>query len=462
MLKIFNTLTKKKENFKTIYFNNINIYVCGLTVYDLCHIGNIRTLITFDIIIRYFKYLGFKVNYVRNITDIDDKIINCIVNKGILLKDFTNKMIDEMHIDLNKLGLIPPNIEPKVTNYIEEIIIFIKKLIKKKCGYIASNGDVIFSVKSYKNYGLLSRQNLLKLKNINNLNYNKLKKNHTDFVLWKISKKNEPSWPSPWGYGRPGWHIECSTIINKQFGKKIDIHGGGSDLIFPHHENEIAQSKCLNDNFCVNFWMHTGMVMLNNKKMSKSLGNFLTIRNILKYYDSETIRFFLISKHYRSPINYSEENIKQSKFGLKRLYIALNNINISNSITNRGEIFVKKFINSMNDDFNTPKACAVLFDIASEINRFKKKNKIIEAQGLATTLFYLAKILGLIKRKSNFSLNKKHEKSINKKNMIKLIKKRNIARKEKNWILADKIRNKLKKIGIIIEDKYDKTSWRID
>lgn len=451
MIKIYNTLKQKKERFISINKKKVNMYVCGMTVYDRCHIGHGRTFTIFDIILRYLKYCGYKVFYVRNITDIDDKIIKKAKLNKESIQNLTTRMIDKMRKDFFSLNILPPDKEPKVTDHIDDIIKLISFLVEKKYAYIAKNGDVVFSIKKYINYGKLSNQF-----------FDKKIFHENDFTLWKLSKPLEPKWKSPWGWGRPGWHIECSAINQKYLGNNFDIHGGGIDLIFPHHENEIAQSACSIKNFNINYWIHTGMVMINNKKMSKSKHNFFTIKDVLSKFDAETIRYFFISNHYRSPLHYNEKNLYQAKISLQRLYLSLRNINfknISNIYEDIAEVFEKKFCNAMNDDFNTPKAYSVLFSIANKINKMKNKNKNI-ANALAIKLKKLGKILGILNHDAEFFLQANKNYLHNKYYIEKLINIRFVARKKKQWEIADKIRNKLKKLGILIEDNKRGTLWR--
>ena len=313
MLKIFNTLTREKEQFQPIHANKVGIYVCGVTIYDLCHIGHGRTFVAFDVITRYLRFLGYDLTYVRNITDVDDKIIKRALENGETCDQLTERMLQEMYADFDALNIQRPDIEPRATHHIPQIIALVEKLLANEHAYIADNGDVMFAVDSDPNYGILSRQNLEQLQAGARVEVVDVKRNPMDFVLWKMSKPNEPSWDSPWGKGRPGWHIECSAMNCYELGEHFDIHGGGSDLMFPHHENEIAQSTCAHHGQYVNYWMHSGMVMIDQEKMSKSLGNFFTIRDVLKHYDPETVRYFLLSGHYRSQLNYSEENLKQAR-----------------------------------------------------------------------------------------------------------------------------------------------------
>ncbi|HET9678745.1 MAG TPA: cysteine--tRNA ligase [Buchnera sp. (in: enterobacteria)] len=465
MLKIFNTLTRKKDIFQSIKKNKVGIYVCGVTVYDLCHLGHARTFLVFDMIIRYLKYCNYEVNYVRNITDIDDKIIFKSIQKKENFIDFSNRMILEMNKDLSMINLIQPNAEPKVSNCISNIINMISKLIGKGYAYIGKSGDVFFSVKKYTNYGQISNQTIQNLQSKNSF-YSDLsvKNNFEDFVLWKLIKeKNEPYWFSPWGKGRPGWHIECSAITEKYLGYKFDIHGGGIDLLFPHHENEVAQNSCYNKDFCVSYWIHAGLLIINNSKMSKSLENSLFLKNILKKFDGDEIRFFFLSAHYRSPLEYFEEKIKKSKESFKKIRSAVLFFNSSScsSYTNFFSISIeeeKHFHNAMENDFNTPKALSVLFSIVRKINIFKKNKDPKNVFLYSFKLKELSKILGFFTKKSmslyKEKINKKKLKENKKiKDIHLLIKLRNKARKNKNWDLSDLLKKKLLKFGVVIEDK---------
>lgn len=462
MLKIFNTLTKNKEEFISIVPNVIQIYVCGATVYDLCHIGHGRVFVIFDTIVRYLRYCGYQVNYVRNITDIDDKIIQKSLKNQKNIQQFTQHMIQEMHTDLDALNILRPDYEPKATEHINTIIKLINLLIMKKYAYITSDRNVMFSIKTAPHYGVLSNQKIKVNEIHDTINACNIVQSSADFVLWKASKLNEPSWISPWGEGRPGWHIECSAMSYAILGKHLDIHGGGSDLIFPHHENEIAQSVCAHDIPYAKIWMHVGMLLLNYKKMSKSLNNFFTIRDILQHYDPETIRFFLMSTHYRKPLQYSNHALKQSRKSLERLYIALRD---TGPIVppKGGDHFISEFISKMNDDFNIPEAYTVLFNIAHQLNCLKSQQHP-NVSGIAATLRHLANILGLLyQNPENFLQNimLKNNKNYNLEMIQELIKHREYARKKHQWTLADKIREQLNDIGIILEDHPSKsTKWR--
>lgn len=460
MLKIFNTLTREKEIFKPIQDNKVGMYVCGVTIYDLCHIGHGRTFVVFDVITRYLRYLGYDLTYVRNITDVDDKIIQRALENGETCDELTQRMAKEMYADFDALNILRPDREPRATQHIEAIIQIVEKLIAKKHAYVAPNGDVIFSVSSDKKYGLLSRQNLEQLQAGARVEINDVKKSPLDFVLWKMSKPNEPSWDSPWGKGRPGWHIECSAMNCVELGEHFDIHGGGSDLMFPHHENEIAQSTCAHSGQYVNYWMHSGMVMVDQTKMSKSLGNFFTIRDVLAYYDPETVRYFLLSGHYRSQLNYSEDNLKQARTALERFYTALRDTDKAVQFDPKAQAsaYYDRFMQAMNDDFNTPEAYSVLFEIMKALNIAKADQNQALANQLAAELRYLAHILGLLEQDPNNFLQQFDDQEVV---LIEsLIQKRNNARAAKNWALADEARDELNALNVLLEDGANGTTWR--
>ncbi|HFT5239447.1 TPA: cysteine--tRNA ligase [Yersinia enterocolitica] len=459
MLKIFNTLSRQKEEFKPIHAGKIGMYVCGITIYDLCHIGHGRTFVAFDVVSRYLRYLGYSLTYVRNVTDVDDKIIKRAIENNETCEQLTTRMLVEMHKDFDALNLERPDLEPRATHHIPEIIAMVEQLIARDHAYVASNGDVMFAVDSDPDYGLLSRQDLDQLQAGARVEVADVKRNPMDFVLWKMSKPGEPSWESPWGLGRPGWHIECSAMNSKQLGTHFDIHGGGSDLMFPHHENEIAQSTCAHDGPYVNYWMHSGMVMIDKEKMSKSLNNFFTIRDVLAYYDAETVRYFLMSGHYRSQLNYSEENLKQARASLERLYTALRGTD-TNAVPAGGAEFEARFRAAMDDDFNTPEAYSVLFDIAREVNRLKTED-ITAANSMATELRKLARVLGLLEQDPEVFLQSGAQTDGDEVAKIEaLIKQRNDARSSKDWALADSARDQLNELGIVLEDGPQGTTWR--
>ena len=453
MLKIYNTLTRSKQEFKPIEENKIGMYVCGVTTYDLCHIGHARTFVNFDVIVRYLRFSGYDVTYVRNITDIDDKIIKRANERGISAKDLANQYIDEMHKDFDSLNIKRPDIEPKATETIEEIIAFVQKLIDNKNAYVSENGDVVFDINSFKNYGKLSGQILDELQAGARIEVAKSKHNPLDFVLWKMSKEGEPYWDSPWGKGRPGWHIECSAMNNKYLGSEFDIHGGGSDLIFPHHENEIAQSCCANHTSYVHYWMHSGMVMINEEKMSKSLNNFFTIRDVLKTYDAETVRFFLLSGQYRSPLNYSQENLDKARAALNRFYTTLRDVKSIKEVSGDDE-YVAKFKEYMDDDFNTPGAISVLFDLVKQINKTDDETAAV----LAGRLKQLSSVLGILEQDpATFLMSGANNDDAQE--IEALIKERNDARLAKDWARADAARDKLKAMNIELEDGPNGTTW---
>lgn len=461
MLKIYNTLTREKEIFKPIHEHKIGMYVCGVTIYDLCHIGHGRTFVVFDVITRYLRHLGYDLTYVRNITDIDDKIIQRALENNETCEALTQRMSQEMYKDFEALNILRPDKEPRATQSMNAIIELIEKLIQKKHAYIAENGDVIFSVTSDPTYGILSHQNLEQLQSGARVEVNKNKQSPLDFVLWKMSKPNEPSWDSPWGKGRPGWHIECSAMNCEELGEHFDIHGGGSDLMFPHHENEIAQSTCAHSGKYVNYWMHSGMVMVDQTKMSKSLGNFFTIRDVLKHYDPETVRYFLLSGHYRSQLNYSEDNLKQARTALERFYTALRDTDrtIEFDPKSTKSDYYDRFCAAMNDDFNTPEAYSVLFEIMKALNIAKSTKNQDEINQLAAQLRYLAKILGLLEQ-DPISFLHSFEDQDEVALIERLIKKRNDARASKNWALADEARDELNALNILLEDTPNGTTWR--
>ncbi|EER46591.1 cysteinyl-tRNA synthetase [Actinobacillus minor NM305] len=457
MLKIYNTLKREKEEFKPINPNQIGMYVCGVTVYDLCHFGHGRTFVSFDVIVRYLRYSGYNVRYVRNITDVDDKIIKRALENKETCDQLVDRMIAEMHKDFDALNILRPDVEPRATKHIPEIVAMVEKLIANGHAYVAEDGDVMFDVESFKQYGALSRQNLEQLQAGARVEIKSVKKNPMDFVLWKMSKENEPSWQSPWGNGRPGWHIECSAMNSKELGEHFDIHGGGSDLMFPHHENEIAQSCCAHGGDYVNYWLHTGMLTIDKEKMSKSLGNFFSIRHMLGLYDAESLRYFFLTAHYRSLLDYSVENLDLARSALERLYTALRGCDVSGAAEG-GEHYVEAFKTAMDDDFNTPGALAVLFEIARELNKLKTED-MAKANGLAVRLKELAGVLGLLEQDPE-SFLQGDTNSDEAAEIEALIKQRNEAKANKNWAVADEVRDKLKAMNIVLEDTPNGTIWR--
>lgn len=457
MLQIYNTLNRQKEVFTPIVPGKVGLYVCGITIYDHCHVGHARTYVAFDVINRYLRFSGYDVTYVRNITDVDDKIIKRAAENNESCDALTARFTEAMHADFNALGLLPADIEPRVTTHMAEIIELIQTLLDKGYAYQAADGDVLFDVSKYEAYGALSQQNLEMLQSGARVEVADNKDDPLDFVLWKTAKPGEPFWASPWGNGRPGWHIECSAMSAKHLGAHFDIHGGGSDLQFPHHENEIAQSTCAHGHTYVNTWIHTGMVQVDKEKMSKSLGNFFTVKDVLAEYNAEAVRYFLLSSHYRSQLNYSKENLEQAHAALGRLYTALRNITPSHSI-DLNSPYIARFKAAMDDDFNTPEALPVLFELAREVNRFKETEPAKAAE-LAGLLSLLAGVLGLLQGDAeSFLQSGASEDDVAE--IEALIAKRNAARAAKDWPAADAARAELTAKGIIVEDKNGVTSWR--
>ena len=451
MLQIYNNLTKQKETFKPIKENQVGIYVCGLTPYDYCHVGNARISVVFDVVVRYLRAQGFKVQHVRNITDIDDKIINRAHENNEDYQKLTERCIKFMHEDEAVLGVLPPDIEPRATRHMPQIIAMVQTLLAKGYAYIATNGDVYYDINKFKNYGKLAHQDLDSLRAGARVEVADVKNDPLDFVLWKMSKPGEPAWDSPWGKGRPGWHIECSAMATHYLGKNFDIHGGGADLVFPHHQNEIAQSEAAFDCKFVNTWMHVGYVQINQQKMAKSLGNFFTLREVLKLYNPETIRYFMLASHYRSPLNYSEQNLNHAQTALTRFYIALRAL--PTALAAKNTEFEKRFYAAMDDDFNTPEAIAVLFDMVREINSLKLE----EAAHLGATLKQLGNLLGILQQDPEKFLHA----NLNQDKIEKLITARNNARTNKDWAQADQIRDELITMGVELEDTHEGTIYRM-
>ncbi|QXM07288.1 cysteine--tRNA ligase [Crassaminicella indica] len=463
-MKLYNTLTRKKEEFIPIDKNNVKIYACGPTVYNYFHIGNARPFVVFDTLRRYLEYRGYNVKFVQNFTDVDDKIINRANEEGITPKEVSEKYIEEYFKDAKTIGVRKADVHPKVTENIDDIISFVQKLIDRGYAYEV-NGDVYFDTSKFKDYGKLSKQSIEDLEAGARIEVNDVKKSPMDFALWKSQKPGEIAWSSPWGKGRPGWHIECSVMATKYLGETIDIHAGGQDLIFPHHENEIAQSEACTGKPFAKYWMHNGYITINNEKMSKSKGNFFTVRDVLKEFDGEVVRFFLLSAQYRNPINFSRELMEQAKNGLERLYNAKNNLfHLLQNVEERDideeekalfkvfEKYREKFIEAMEDDLNTADAIAAVFELVKEINSHVNEKASKEFVQKSLELFMeLASVLG-IATKEQENLDEEIE---------KLIEERQQARKNRNFALADKIRDDLKARGIILEDTPQGTKWHI-
>jgi len=470
MLKIYNTLAREKQVFTPIIAGKVSMYVCGMTVYDYCHLGHARVMVVFDMVSRWLRVSGYAVNYVRNITDIDDKIIKRANDNNETIAQLTQRFIDAMDEDSAKLGVIRPDIEPKATDFVEGMIKMIATLIEKGFAYAADNGDVFYSVNNFEGYGKLSGKSLEDLRAGERVEVDTHKKDPMDFVLWKSVKPNEPSWDSPWGKGRPGWHIECSAMSSHHLGERFDIHGGGQDLQFPHHENEIAQSEAAHSHdgkLCqmVNYWMHNGFVRVDDEKMSKSLGNFFTIRTVLEKYDAEVVRFFILRAHYRSPLNYSDQHLDDAKLALTRLYTALRAYDAIDAEIDWQKPQAARFKLAMDDDFNTPEAMAVLFDLTNEVN----KTKSLE---LASLLKNLGNVLGLLQRDASeflqgiiqtasIQLESGEANKIIDSNAIDIkILARIAAKKAKNFAEADRIRKELAEFGVVLEDTPQGTTWR--
>jgi cysteinyl-tRNA synthetase len=484
-LRVYNTLTGKKEDFIPLREKKVGMYVCGVTVYDLCHIGHARAAIVFDTIYRYFRYRGYEVTFVRNFTDIDDKIIKRANEENVDFKTIAEKYIQEFNIDMGGLGLEKPSVEPKATAHLPEMIQLISTLIEKGFAY-ESGGDVFFAVERFKDYGKLSKRNLEELQAGARIEIDEKKKNPLDFALWKRSKPGEPYWESPWGKGRPGWHIECSVMSQKYLGETFDIHGGGKDLIFPHHENEIAQSEAATGKPFVRYWIHNGFVNINKEKMSKSIGNILTVKEILKNWHPEVIRLFLLSQHYRSPVDFSEDSLIEVETGLDRFYMTLKAIKDElvkphaggefpafEEIRQTIESFQSRFEEAMDDDFNTAQAIGYCYDLLRHLNSLLDISKGRTTEEIVSLLkkgfdhlVNMGEVFGLFREDPETYLARQRKEGLKKLNLseeeiLRSIEERNVARKEKNWKKADEIRNDLLSKGIILEDTPSGTIWKI-
>jgi len=458
MLKIYNTLARTKQEFVPLIPGEVRMYVCGMTVYDYCHLGHARVLVVFDSVVRWLQTLGFKVTYVRNVTDIDDKIIQRALDNLEPIEALTSRYIQAMEEDAAALGVAKPSFEPRATECIDDMVAMIGMLLNKNLAYVADNGDVFYAVHSFPGYGKLSGKSLDDLRAGERVEVDRNKRDPLDFVLWKAAKPGEPSWDSPWGKGRPGWHIECSAMSGHYLGEQFDIHGGGQDLQFPHHENEIAQSEGAHDHPYVNYWMHNGFVRVDNEKMSKSLGNFFTVREILARYQPEVVRFFILRAHYRSPLNYSDAHLDDAKNSLERLYTTLKNHDVLTAAieVDWNEDYAQRFMAAMNDDFNTPEAIAVLFDLASEANRTDEPR-------YAVLLRTLGEKLGLLQQLPQCYLQhytSQQDSQFAEADIERMIQQRLIARQEKNFTQADALRKQLAEGGIVLEDGPQGTTWR--
>ncbi len=459
MLKIYNSYTNQKEEFKPIEPGKVRMYVCGMTVYDLCHLGHARVLVVFDMVTRYLRSQGYEVTYVRNVTDVDDKIIKRANENGESIQDLTERFITAMHEDAEALGVLPPDEEPRATTSMDDIISMIQTLQDKGYAYAADNGDVYYDVSKFETYGQLSGKKTDELRAGERIAVDEHKDDPLDFVLWKAAKPDEPYWDSPWGRGRPGWHIECSAMSTCCLGNTFDIHGGGQDLQFPHHENEIAQSEAATGEKFVNLWMHNGFVRIDDEKMSKSLGNFFTVREILERYRPEDVRYFILASHYRSPLNYSDTLLDNAGAALTRLYTSLRDIT-PGKVDDNCAGYIQRFETAMNEDFNTAEALAVLFDLANQLNKIKSDD-VDKASALAACLKQLGGVLGLLQEDPDSYLKSGGAAGgLSDEEIESLIQQRAQAKQDKNWGEADRIRDLLKDDGVELEDKGGETSWR--
>lgn len=457
MLTIYNSLTREKESFKPIEPGKVRMYVCGMTVYDLCHLGHARVMVVFDLVVRWLKASGFDVTYVRNITDIDDKIIRRALENGESIRALTDRFIAAMHEDADALGVLRPDHEPRATEHVDDMLAMIESLQNNGLAYVAANRDVCYSVRKFPGYGRLSGKSLDDLRAGERVDVADGKQDPLDFVLWKHAKTDEPDearWASPWGEGRPGWHIECSAMSQAILGEHFDIHGGGQDLQFPHHENEIAQSEGAHNHRYVNYWMHNGFVRVDDEKMSKSLGNFFTIRDVLKAYDPEVVRFFILRAHYRSPLNYSDAHLNDARQSLTRLYTAIKHAPEQGVEVDWSSPWAARFRAAMDDDFNTAGAVAVLFELATEVNR-------AEDASMAAQLRALANVLGLLERNSTeFLQGDAMAGDLDSAAIEAAIVQRAEAKKGRDFATADRIRNELAEAGVVLEDGPAGTVWR--
>jgi cysteinyl-tRNA synthetase len=482
-MKIYNTLTGRKEEFIPLIPNKVKIYACGVTVYDYCHIGHARGAIVFDVIRKYIRHKGFEVKYIRNFTDIDDKIINRAKQEGIAWDTVAKKYTDEYYKDMDRLGVGKADVEPKATEHIEEIIHIVKGLIDKSYAY-EIDGSVYFEVEKFSEYGKLSKRDREEMMAGARVEIDERKKNPMDFVLWKKSKEGEPFWESPWGLGRPGWHIECTAMSIKHLGESFDIHGGGADLLFPHHENEIAQSEAYTGKPFARYWVHNGFITIDKEKMSKSLGNFFTIKEVLDKFDPEVVRFFLLSTHYRSPIEFSDEQLREAESSIDRYYTTVVRINDflekkesgKEEFSDAGKIFEElllsfreKFEEAMDDDFNTALALGHIFELIREANRFldnkpsgsKDRELLLKTKELLLETGIILNIFGRTPDEWYLSLMEMRKVGLSEKDILEKIKERQDARQKKNWHMADTIRKELEEKGIILEDKKDRTDWKV-
>jgi cysteinyl-tRNA synthetase len=462
MLQIHNSLTNTKEDFEPRVPGRVGIYVCGMTVYDYCHLGHARAMVVFDMVVRYLRAAGYQVTYVRNITDIDDKIIRRAAEAGEPTARIVSRFIDAMHEDAAALGVQPPDYEPRATESLDAMIALIQRLETAGYTYTADNGDVYYDVSRFSDYGKLSGRRLAEQQAGARVAVSEDKEEVEDFVLWKRAKAGEPSWPSPWGEGRPGWHIECSAMSMSCLGEHFDIHGGGLDLKFPHHENEIAQSEAVTGHRYVNYWMHNGHVRIEDEKMSKSLGNFFTVRDILAVHNHESVRYLLPSSHHRSPLNHTAQALDNARPAISRLYTALRGQGLDKALQTplaAAEAFRERFNAAMDDDFNTPEALAVLFELAREINRQRGENEALSA-AMGAMLRTLGGVLGLLQLEPDAFLQAGGSGELTAERIDELVREREQARADRDFATADRIRDQLAEAGVQLEDTPEGTVWR--
>jgi len=456
-LTLFNSLSRSKEAFTPLHAGKVGMYVCGVTVYDYCHVGHARVMVVFDVIYRWLMQLGFDVDYVRNFTDVDDKIIKRAAERGVSIDELTGAMIEAFHADADALGCLRPTHEPRATGHMHAMIAMIESLIARNYAYVSDSGDVLYAVRRFAGYGQLSGKNIDELESGSRVDVDEQKRDPLDFVLWKMAKKGEPAWASPWGEGRPGWHIECSAMSCGHLGESFDIHGGGMDLKFPHHENEIAQAQAANGGKFARYWLHNGFVNINAEKMSKSLGNFFTIREVTERYHPETLRMFMLGTHYRSPLDFSDSALDVAKTGLDRLYETKKRVGASvwYEIKDRSQVVPEGFAAAMNDDFNTPEALAELFEVSRQLNRALDAGEA--AAGLTDAMIAMSDLLGVLQQEADAWFQSGDVDSVR---IEAHIEARKQARKDRDFTRADAIRDELAAEGIVLEDGPSGTSWK--
>ncbi|MDQ6966708.1 MAG: cysteine--tRNA ligase [Mariprofundaceae bacterium] len=456
-LSLYNTLSRSKQVFTPLHAGRVGMYVCGVTVYDYCHVGHARVMVVFDVIYRWLMQSGFDVDYVRNFTDVDDKIIRRAAERGIGIAELTGEMIDAFHADADALGCLRPTHEPKATAHMDSMIAMIESLISRNYAYVSDSGDVLYAVRRFDAYGRLSGKNINELESGSRVDVDDQKRDPLDFVLWKMAKEDEPAWGSPWGNGRPGWHIECSAMSCGHLGKSFDIHGGGMDLKFPHHENEIAQAQAANGGHFARYWLHNGFVNINAEKMSKSLGNFFTIREVTERYHPEVLRMFMLGTHYRSPLDFSDAALDVAKAGLDRLYETKKRLGVSQwyEAEDRGGALPEQFVAAMNDDFNTPEALAELFELSRQLNRALDAGGDISR--LAAAMVAMCGLLGVLQQKTDTWFQSGNVDSAWIEAQIEA---RKQARKDRDFARADEIRDELAAAGIVLEDGASGTTWK--